>query len=133
MKIYVPYSGPEIPAITMVEIGKRLGIDVEISHEGRKRIRKTTWNVAGKPHQEYNVRLYPIKGSDRFRKFNIYGRRSNGVCWHGHKAFMEAFFYEFPYASLRSALATYISERDFLDTHENTSDSMMNRNAVCHC
>jgi hypothetical protein len=133
MKIYVPYSGPEMPAVDMVDIGRRLGIDVDISHEGRKRIRKTSWNVAGKPHQEYSVRLYPVKGSDRFRKFGSGGRRSNGICWHGHREFMKMFFQEYPDASLRSALATYISERNFLLTHEETNDQQWNRNSTCNC
>lgn len=131
MEIFVPYSGVEMPSIAMSDYGRREGFNVDIEHIGRPRIRNSAPGVEGLPHQKYKVRLFPI--TDEYRKFSSRsGRRINGICWHGHKNFMVRLFYDFPQATLRSALAEYNGQRSFLDKYAETRGVFF-ANGLCKC
>lgn len=133
MKIYFPYTGPEMPSILMSQIGRELGFNVDIEHLGRPKLRVAAPGVKGIPHQSYHVRLFPI--SDRFRKFSDNGRRINGVCWHGHYEFMVRVFQSNDFATIRASIAQYLGEKDFLaqTSHGESQDHLFNRNATCKC
>lgn len=142
MKVYVPYIGVEIPSIRMTDYGRSLGINVDIEHVGRPRIRKSAPGVAGKPHQEYNVRLFPI--TDEYRKLSLprtadgKPRRVNAVCWHGHKNFMMRLFTDFDDATIRSGYLNrggieYRGTTDFLDKYPDTKALFYRNNFACRC
>jgi hypothetical protein len=64
----------------------------------------------------YRVRLYPGgEGADRerFRAWSPSGRKVNGICWHGHYAYLGRLMLEFPRATVKSAVATYRGLEDF--------------------
>lgn len=64
---------------------------------------------------EIDGRLFPERGSDRFRALSSSGdgRRKNSICWHGHFAFMAAIFAADESAVLISALETYRGAWEF--------------------
>lgn len=132
MKFYVPWSGVELPNILMTDIARDMGITSDHCHTGRRpKLRVAHYSAIGIPHQEYNVRLYPV--TDRYRKFSIHGRRINAICWHGHKRFMIRFFDEYPQATIRTALMEYNGYQSFLNRHIYTSDQSWNQNSTCEC
>jgi hypothetical protein len=131
MRILIPYIGVELPSIRMSEYGVREGFTVDIEHIGRPRLRKAAPGVVGIPHQEYKVRLYPI--SDEYRKWSAHsGRRTNSICWHGHKNFMCRLFYDFDSTTIRSALIEYNGQKDFFNKYASTRDLFF-ANGKCNC
>lgn len=133
MKIYFPYTGIEMPSIVMSDAGREFGFNVDIEHLGRPKLRKAESSVIGIPHQAYHVRLFPI--SDRYRKFSDYGRRINGVCWHGHFQFMLFVFNANDLVTIRSAIAEYNGRKDYLSQvgAGQTSDRDFNCRSTCKC
>lgn len=118
MRILVPYIGVEMPSIVMSDIGRDLGINIDIEHVGRPRLRVAAPDRKGIPHQDYKVRLFPI--TDDYRKFSWHGRRVNGCCWHGHYRFMNKLYKHFPDMTIRSALAEYNGVDSFNDKYQST-------------
>lgn len=119
MRILIPYIGVEMPSISMSDYGRREGFTVDIQHIGRPRLRRAAPDHKGIPHQEYKVRLFPI--SDEYRKRSAHsGRRTNSICWHGHKNFMCRLFYDYPDATIRTAIIEYNGQRDFFDNYADT-------------
>ncbi len=60
---------------------------------------------------------------ERWRRRGHTGRRIASVCWHGHRAFMEALFSLAPNARLKTKLVTYEGRTHFWATHDATGDS----------
>jgi hypothetical protein len=143
MKIYVPWSGQELPRDFLRQIGEDMGIRAEVSATGRRpRLRRAcpgtvAWesDARGIPHWEYDVRLFPV--SDNYRKWSASGidnaRRVNGVCWHGHRAFMKRFLGFYKEATIRTALAEYNGESQFDKLHRLTNDQQFNNRSTCAC
>ncbi|MEK7505901.1 MAG: hypothetical protein AAB597_03360 [Patescibacteria group bacterium] len=63
-------------------------------------------------------------GDDRKwqRRSATSGRRINAVCFHGHKAFMEAVFALYPEARIKSVMADYRGVEEFNRQHEEVGD-----------
>lgn len=59
---------------------------------------------------------------ERWRRRNHTGRRVAAVCWHGHRAFMEALFNSVPHARLKSMVADYNGRLEFWAQHDATGD-----------
>lgn len=146
MRIYIPFIGVEMPSTRMTDYGRSLGINVDIQHVGRPKIRNAAPGVAGKPHQEYKVRLFPI--SEEYRKLReheiyypagqTYTRRINAVCWHGHKNFMVRLFTDFDDATIRAGLIPangieYRGVTDFFDKYAATKALFYRYGAKCLC
>lgn len=55
------------------------------------------------------------------RKGNA-GQRVGGVCWHGHRAFMEELFKRSPNTVLKSHMATYRGRIEFYAEHDATGN-----------
>lgn len=131
MRILFPHIGVEMPSICMVDYGRRMGINVDIEHINRPKLRRAHPDVIGIPHQQYAVRLFPI--TDEYRKWSPYSnRRTNGVCWHGHKNFMMNLFDEWPMATIRTALAEYNGIDQYLAKYKATRDIFFAQ-GQCNC
>lgn len=57
---------------------------------------------------------------ERWRRRSNHGRRVAAVCWHGHRAFMEALFNRAPAARLKSTMIDYRGRLDFWTRHDAT-------------
>jgi hypothetical protein len=146
MHILVPYIGVEMPSIRMSEYGNMMGINVDIEHVGRPRLRRAAPGVVGIPHQDYKVRLLPV--SEEYRKLRqspvyypqgeIHTRRINAVCWHGHKNFMNRLFMDFPNATIRAGYiqrggVEYNGWTDFLSKYRATKEPFYSNGVKCRC
>jgi len=73
------------------------------------------------------VCLRPASGSDKLRSRKN-GRRINAVCYHGHLAFMQGIFEQYPLSIVKSTVTKYDGAADFqraYDMGENNVGSMM--------
>lgn len=59
---------------------------------------------------------------ERWRRRSHLGRRVASVCWHGHRAFMEALFGLAPDARLKSTMIDYRGRIDFWARHDATGN-----------
>ncbi len=59
---------------------------------------------------------------ERWRRRSSRGRRVAAVCWHGHRAFMEALFNRAPAARLKGTMADYNGRLDFWARHDATGN-----------
>jgi hypothetical protein len=59
--------------------------------------------------------------------------RSNAVCWHGHRDFFLALFSILPDLVVRSAVATYRGEADFLKNHPKSCSAVFLDGRGCNC
>lgn len=133
MKLYVPYASIPLVDGALSEIAREIGVTVEKEFKPTKtKIRKAAYDRAGKPHVTVSFKLRSIKGNDTYRKFSN-ERRTVGVCWHGHKMFMERLFFHFPDATLITALAKYYGRDSFNELHWGTNDSQWNHRSHCQC
>lgn len=60
--------------------------------------------------------------SETWRRRSPLGRRIAAVCWHGHRAFMEALFTRAPTTRLKSTMVDYNGRLEFWARHDETGD-----------
>ena len=133
MKLYVPYASFPLVESVLHEIADELNIALSYDIEPtKKRIRNAAPDRAGIPHVVVNFKLRAKKGIDYLRKFSN-DRRTVGICWHGHKMFMERIFLAFNDATLRTCLMEYKGHEEFTLKHWGTQYQPFNHREHCEC
>lgn len=131
MRVFFPHTSTYLVDDYFDSVRETSAFRIDTRPMNRVRLRRAAPGMRGIPHWEYDVRLRP--DGDSFRKWSIYDRRINGICWHGHKLFMVTLFNDYPEVTLRSALAEYNGKESFVELHRQTNDQQWNRNSTCHC
>ena len=133
MKFMVPYASFGLVETTMKEIADELSIEVEYDIQPNKsRLRNAAPDRKGIPHVVVNFKLRAKKGNDVYRKFSG-ERRTVGICWHGHKMYMERLFAAFDDATLLTCLAKYYGKESFNKLHYATQHRPFNWRENCQC
>ncbi len=128
MRILIPYTSRYLIDDFFSDFSINAFVSVDFEYLGTLKPRSAS--KPGIPHVDYKVRLFPK--TDKYRKFSG-KRRSNAVCWHGHRAFMRLVFSCNEDATIRTALAEYRGWDHFEETHEQTNDQQFNWRSNCKC
>lgn len=126
MEVRFP-SGDDTASIVAVlfDAAQEVGIDVGSGLEVEYRKGAVPFDRARR------VQLQPRFGSDHYRKYKR-GRRTQSVCWHGHREWMRGVLRRNPSAVIITALARYDGAVDFEEKHVTTEDSTL-FSGDCHC